>query len=220
MYFISIPWTIDLFGSLSLGFVTEATEEELHERFPSRGRACKSKAAPPSKDPKGDKKKDVGKKSNGAQKDSDGPSVALKAVPKPKEKNTKAAEEAPEPSQPSKRLRKPPAEAAAKKGSPDPAAVLDEVDCGGGAGHAMMVPKFQYLVDLLIDKNLVATVTKKLFTVFWSLLWGIADQWNLNIPCIFSAVWITNILMVHVVILNLKKVDCAASAHAGMRQKK
>jgi hypothetical protein len=83
-----------------------------------------------------------------------------------------------------------------------------------------MVPKFQYLVDLLIDKNLVATVTKKLFTVFWSLLWGIADQWNLNIPCIFSAVWITNILMVHVVILNLKKVDCAASAHAGMRQKK
>ena len=66
-------WTIDLFGSLSLGFVTEATEEELHERFPSRGRACKSKAAPPSKDPKGDKKKDVGKKSNGAQKDSDGP---------------------------------------------------------------------------------------------------------------------------------------------------
>ena len=61
MYFISIPWTIDLFGSLSLGFVTKATEEELHERFPSRGRACKSKAAPPSKDPKGDKKRMLGR---------------------------------------------------------------------------------------------------------------------------------------------------------------
>ena len=136
----SILWTIGPFGSLSLGFVTKATEEELKEKFPSRGRACKSKAAPPSKESKTNKTKDAGKKSNGDGKDSEGPSAAKKAVPKPKAGATKAVETPPETSQPSKRLRKPRAEA--EKESPDPAAVFEEPDCEGHGGDAMRASVF------------------------------------------------------------------------------
>ena len=165
-------WLICSPSSLSFGFLTKATEEELQEKFPSRGSACKSKAAPPKNDAKRDKNKDVGNKSNGDKKEPEGPSVAKKAVPKSKEKAAKAAEQAPEVSQPSKRLCKPASEAAAKKNSPGSAAVLDEVDCGGGGGDAMRAPFFQYLVDLLIDKTWVFTITKWSFTACWNLTWG------------------------------------------------